>query len=211
MMFLFVGATLGVLAYLNMKASPSYGEGFLPVGAKHEARERDYFFALAFVLWGMWAGSGAVRLFVRAGRRWRFVGLAVASLPFLLNFRAVDRSSPPDATAARDSAIRILRNAPERAVVFAYGDNDTYPVWYLQHVEGVRTDVTLITVPLLGAEWYRAELLRRNALLDLGFVENWRGVGETMKGICIEAHSLGRSIVAKPVRDRFALPTECTL
>ena len=209
MTVLMVGATLGVVAYLNMKASPSYGEGFLPVGAKHEARERDYFFALAFVCWGMWAGAGAVRAFKRIGSRWTAVGVGVAALPFLLNYRAVDRSEAPDSTAARDSAMRILRPAPARAVVFAYGDNDTYPVWYLQRVEGLRTDVTVVTIPLLGAAWYRAELARRDSLLDRSFVENWKGAGNTMSAICASSFRLGRPVVAVAVRDRPTAPANC--
>ena len=95
MSLLFLCATLGVIAYLNMKASPSYGHGFLPPGAQHEARERDYFFALAFVCWGMWAGSGAVRLFGMLGTRARWAGFAFAVLPLFLNGEVVDRSQRP--------------------------------------------------------------------------------------------------------------------
>jgi hypothetical protein len=206
MTVLFVFATLGVVAYLNMKASPSYGHGFLPPGAKHEARERDYFFALAFAWWGIWAGAGAVRLFVRTGAFGKFAGVAVAALPFLLNYGAVDRSAGPAATAARDSAMRILSTAPPRAVVFAYGDNDTYPVWYAQHVEGVRTDVVTVTVPLLGAQWYRDELARRYELLFPRMP--WRGDGAVIRAICENARGQGRVVVAAPVRDR-AVPREC--
>jgi hypothetical protein len=64
--------------------------------------------------------------------------------------------------------------------VFAYGDNDTYPVWYAQQVEGDRLDVTTVTVPLFGAEWYRAELARRHKLLTNDYVTKWRGFGATM-------------------------------
>ncbi|MGK2961298.1 MAG: glycosyltransferase family 117 protein [Gemmatimonadaceae bacterium] len=209
MTVLFVGATLGVIAYLNMKAGPSYGHGFLPPGAKHEARERDYFFALACVGWGIWAGAGAVRVFVRAGARGRYAGLGIAALPFLLNYPAVNRSAAPDATAARDSAIRILSPAPARAVVFAYGDNDTYPVWYAQHVEGFREDVTVVTIPLLGAEWYRAELERRHGLLGPSEVSTWRGAEATAGAICGAARDLGRPITVAQVRDRVSIPEAC--
>ena len=194
MTVLFVFGTLGVVAYLNMKASPSYGHGFLPPGAKHEARERDYFFALAFVCWGLWAGSGAVSYFRRFGARWGLAGVAVAALPFALNFSAVNRSAMPVATAARDSALRILTGAPARAVVFAYGDNDTYPVWYLQEVEKLRRDVTTVTVPLLGAGWYRAELSRRHGLMDLS---QWKGADSALTLICRLASEQGRPVVAQ--------------
>ncbi len=202
---LFVVATLGVIAYLNMKAGPSYGHGFLPPGTPHEARERDYFFALAFVCWGMWAGAGAVRLFSRGGTRWRYGGFLVAVLPFFLNYTAVDRSRLPESTAALDSARRILVRAPERAVVFAYGDNDTYPVWYAQHVLGLRKDVTVVTVPLLGAEWYREELKRR-----YGFdFPGWRGSAAAVGEVCVSAEKQSRPIVTAIVRDRVELPKAC--
>ncbi len=209
MTVLFVFATLGVIAYLNMKAGPSYGHGFLPPGAQHEARERDYFFALAFVWWGIWAGAGAVRVFARTGARGRYAGIGIAALPFLLNYPAVDRSAAPDATAARDSAIRILSPAPARAVVFAYGDNDTYPVWYAQRVEGIREDVTVVTIPLLGAEWYRAELERRHGLLSAQDVASWRGAEATVGAICEAASEQRRPVIAARVRDRVSIPEVC--
>nr|MCU0619219.1 hypothetical protein [Gemmatimonadaceae bacterium] len=52
-------ASLGVVVLLNLHAGPSYGHGILPDGAPREARERDYFFALAFWAWGAWAALGA--------------------------------------------------------------------------------------------------------------------------------------------------------
>lgn len=207
---LFICGSLGVIAYLNMKASPSYGEGFLPPGAKHEARERDYFFALAFVCWGLWAGAGAVRLCARLGRPWQLSGLAVALMPALLNFPATNRRLSVDPVAPRDSALRILDPAARNAVVFAYGDNDTYPVWYMQQVEGKRRDVTIVTIPLLGAKWYRAELARRYGLLDRDKIEHWRGYVETMRGVCVSAMRQGRPVIAKVVRDRPEIPAECT-
>ena len=206
---LFVCGTLGVIAYLNMKASPSYGEGFLPPNAKHEARERDYFFALGFLCWGLWAGAGAVRAFARAGPRLRYAGLFVAIIPFFLNFPATDRAHGQQAGAARDSAMRILTSAPKNSVVFAYGDNDTYPVWYMQSVEGVRRDVTTVTIPLLGASWYRAELARRHSLLDADKIEHWRGYEETLATICARAVEMDRPVVAKVVSDRPAPPKNC--
>lgn len=196
MVLLLVTATIGVVVYLNMKASPSFGHGFLPEGAKHEARERDYFFTLAFVCWGLWAGAGAVRLLTRFGQPGRIAGIGVASLPFALNFSAVDRSAMPAATAALDSARRILASAPARAVVFAYGDNDTYPVWFAQHVNGTRPDVTPVTIPLLGAAWYRGELARRHRLLPEEYVASWRGTDATVARICEAAGQEGRPVVA---------------
>ncbi|MEO8577634.1 MAG: DUF2723 domain-containing protein [Gemmatimonadales bacterium] len=208
-MLLFITGTLGVIVYLNMKASPSYGEGFLPVGAKHEARERDYFFALAFLCWGLWAGAGAIRIAARFGSRARIAGFAVVLLPALLNWRAVDRGSWPQSDAPRYNAMKELTGAPQLAVVFANGDNDTYPAWYLQQVEGVRRDVVVITIPLLGAGWYREEIARRYRLVPDEYARVWRGQGATLSVICRAAATQGRVVVSSQQRDGSALPAAC--
>jgi hypothetical protein len=208
MTLLFVGATIGVVVYLNMKSSPSYGQGFLPAGAKHEARERDYFFALGFVCWGMWAGAGTVRAMERFGRPAKLAGVAIAALPAVLNWSAVSRNNPL-AYDPRNSAARILMRAPKNAVVFAIGDNDTYPVWYMQEVEGLRRDVTTVTLPLLGAQWYREELARRHLLLESEFVGSWRGAGATYSEICERARALGRPIVAAGYAGGPTVPNAC--
>ena len=202
MLVLFVTASLGVLFYLNLKASPSYGGSFIPATAKHEARERDYFFALAFMCWGLWAGFGAVRL-MRAsasrfagsmGRLLPLAGAVAAFVPIGLNWSAVSRRNEPAASEARRGALRVLETAPPRAVVLAHGDNETYPVWYLQEVEGVRRDVTLVVIPLLPATWYRAELVRRQGLLTQAFVPTWRGANQTIAALCDGAARRNRPV-----------------
>jgi hypothetical protein len=147
----------------------------------------------------MWAGAGSVQFFRRFGARGAIAGVGFAALPFALNFGAVDRSAAPRATAARDSALRILRPAPPNAVVFAYGDNDTYPVWYMREVESLRRDVTVVTLPLLGARWYRAELYRRERLISPDFVSRWRGYPQTVANVCASARERGRPVVTAPV------------
>jgi Protein O-mannosyl-transferase TMEM260-like len=198
------GASLGVVLYLNLKAGPSFGAGVLPTDASHEARERDYFFVLAFWTWGLWSGVGAVRLVRGVAARVTSVrlparltagaGCAVAMLPAALNWHAVDRGAEPAASLPRLVAETILRSVPPRGVVFVDGDNDTYPLWYLQTVEGVRGDVTPVTVPLLGADWYRAELARRYGLLPPDAVRDWYGEGTTVRMIAETAARLGRPV-----------------
>lgn len=209
MTMLFITATLGVVVYLNMKASPSYAQEILGATAKHEARERDYFFALGFFSWGLWAGAGAVTTLRKLGRGGALAGVALAMVPAVLNWKAVDRSRMPEAFAARDSAIRLLSRAPRNAVVFAVGDNDTYPVWYMQEVERFRRDVTPVTLPLLSAKWYRQELARRSLLLDAEYVDRWRGVGATYAQICVRSRALGRPFVAVDVTGAPPLPYAC--
>lgn len=164
----FASATLGLVVYMNFKAGASYAWAFVPEAARHEVRERDYFFALGFFLWGAWAGYAAVRLMRRRSLMW--FGLAIACLPIVLNWRVANRRREPEASLARVAARAWLAPLPQRAVLVTGGDNDSFPLWYLQLVEGVRPDVAVITSPLLGADWYRAEVATRYALLPMDAV-----------------------------------------
>ena len=157
-----VCGTIGVGAYLNLKAGATLGYGFVP-GDAHEARERDYFFVLGFWGWGLFVGYGALA-FARARRVPAWLAIAIAIMPIAGNWAANDRSSGPGSTAPREVAAALLTSAPRNAVLFVAGDNDTYPLWYLQRVEHVRTDVTTVTVPLLPADWYVEEIARRTGL-----------------------------------------------
>lgn len=190
-------ATAGLVVYLNLRAGPSFGAGVLPAGAAHEARERDYFFVLGFVVWGVWAGYGLVVLSRRLFHA-PWPGLAVAALPALLNWTAVDRALGPDARRAEREALAMLRSAPRNAVFLALGDNDTYPLWYLQQVHGVRRDVVVVTIPMLGASWYRQELARRYRLLDSARVGQWHGAEYELAELREHALAQLRPVVESP-------------
>lgn len=181
-------ASLGLVVYLNFKAGPSYAYGFLPDDALREARERDYFFVPAFWVWGCWAGLGAIGLALRHARHGAPIGVLVAAAPIALNWRAVDRRAEPDASLAMVVAHALLWSAPPHAVLIAGGDNDTYPLMFAQTAEGLRPDVTVVTVPLLGASWYRAELARRDSLLGREHVLGpWRGARDQLQAIARRA------------------------
>jgi hypothetical protein len=166
-----VCTSLGLVLYLNFKAGASFGYGVLPDQVPHEVRDRDYFFALAFWTWGAWAGLGAVLLARRHSPRAAWLGLLVAALPIALNWRAVDRRRSPAAGTASALANALLWSAPRGSVLVTGGDNDSFPLWYAQIVEHSRPDVTVVTGPLLGAAWYRAQLARRDSLLSPRDVE----------------------------------------
>jgi transmembrane protein TMEM260 (protein O-mannosyltransferase) len=191
-------ATVGVLAYLNLKAGPSIGYGILADSAPHEARERDYFFALGFWIWGVWMGMGAVEVVSRRRESARPLGVALAAAPLFLNWSAVNRRREPDASAAAVVARSLLEHAPARAVLLVAGDNDTYPLWYLQQARGVRQDVTVVTLPLLGADWYREELSRRHALVGEPVASHWMGIAATVRDVGAHAAAGGRPVVASP-------------
>lgn len=194
---LFLAGTIGVTGYLNLRAGPSFGWGILPDGEIREARERDYFFVLGFWAIGLWVGIGAVAL----ARRYRLpviAGVAVASLPVVLNWSAVNRRSQPDASLALQVARGLVATLPQGTVLFVAGDNDTYPVWYAREVIGLRPDVVLVTVPLIGADWYVDELIRRNPELGLAGTSE----GTNARTIAAAARAAGRPVAASITLDR---------
>ncbi len=206
---LWLCGSLGVCVYLNLKAGATIGYGFVPDGA-HEARERDYFYVLAFWSWGLFVGYGALAL-TRA-RRWpAWVATTAAIVLIAGNWEAEDRGRGATATAPRAVAVALLTSSPRNAVLFVAGDNDTYPLWYLQDVEGVRTDVTVVTFPLLPAEWYANELARRTGLrwATSGRVEGAKWQHEELAAhIAAAARAAGRPVAtstALSARERSLL------
>ena len=157
---------IGLVIYMNFKAGFSlFWDQYASID-QHEVRERDYFFVVSFQIWGVFAAFGLVRLVQwfsqTASSR---LGLAAASvvtlLPFVANFKAASRRHGPDATVARDFAYNLVQSVEPYGVLFAFGDNDTFPVWYLQEVEGVRQDVTLVNLSLANLDWYLLQLASR--------------------------------------------------
>jgi hypothetical protein len=208
-LILFLTATVGVLAYLNLKASPSFGGSFIPANAKHEARERDYFFALAWICWGLWAGIGAVQLIRRLNDRIAYVGALAAFIPVAFNWSAVSRRIEPDASAARREGLRALDATPAHGIVLVHADNDVYPTWYLQEVESKRRDGIVVVVPLLPAEWYRAELARRHALISPDSIQKWRGTDWVVASICRNARLQNRQVVDAVLSPGNNFPSPC--
>jgi hypothetical protein len=113
----------------------------------------------------------------------------MAMLPLALNWRAVDRRREPDASAPTRLAHRLLGDSPIGSVLFVYGDNDTYPLWFAQRALGVRRDIRVVTISLLSATWYRAELARRDSLI----VPAWRGEPATVREVAEAARAAGRA------------------
>ena len=204
MLLLVASGTAGVVFWLNMRAGPSFGVGVLPANAIHEARERDYFFVLGFWAWGLLAGVGIVAMAQRLGARFgrgetrrvsvafTAAAIAVAALPVVANGPVMNRKREPLATLPRVYARLLLDAVPPNGVLFTAGDNDTFPLWYLQQVESYREDVTVVTVPLLGAAWFRAELHRRHGLLPASAITTWPGFEGAIRAIIFNAASKGR-------------------
>jgi hypothetical protein len=160
---------VGLVMYMNFKPGFSLFWNQFKTIDQHEVRERDYFFVVSFQIWGVLAGLGLARFLhflARAGPRpvprWAIaLAAAIMVVPFVTNFRAASRRHGPDAYAARDFAYNLLQSVEPYGVLFGFGDNDTFPVWYLQEVEGIRQDVTQINLSLANLDWYVQQLASR--------------------------------------------------
>ena len=132
LLFLFGGIILNL--YLN---HPCY-----------EPRERDYVYVLGFYAFSIWIGIGAAELLARFPRRWMWS--VVVAAPLLLavgNWSDHDRHN---CHSVHDISLNHLQSCDHGALLFTLGDNDTFPLWYLQHVEHRRTDIDLHNVNLIG-------------------------------------------------------------
>ncbi|HET7230681.1 MAG TPA: DUF2723 domain-containing protein [Longimicrobium sp.] len=160
---LFGTLSVGLTIYMNFKYGYMQVQSLGLSPDMAEVRERDYFFLVSFSLWGLWVGIGLTALWLQlseamggARKLWpaSFV-LALGLIPLVLNFSYANRRND---YAARDLAYNLLQSVEPYGVLFTNGDNDTFPLWYLQEVEGIRRDVTVIVLSYLNTDWYPKQL-----------------------------------------------------
>ena len=184
--FWYIGAlmftmTLALIYYLNFK----YGWSQDPGGPEpHEVRDRDYFYVWSFSAWGIWAAlglelvwskiaatiasgvkekNGARENSVSGSRYSRALMMAspvllLALVPLFGNWKYASRAGQHFTQQwARD----YLNSLEPYAIVITNGDNDTFPLWYAQEVEGVRKDVTVAVSTYLDTDWYVRQMIRR--------------------------------------------------
>jgi hypothetical protein len=171
--FLFT-ITLLLIWYLNFRYGASQAPD-LAGSVPREVRDRDYFFLWSYSAWGVWAAMGLVFLWESLGSligrtplpggtpRLRGLTLATPVLalgltPLVTNWQAASRRGDTTAIAfARD----LLNSVEPYGMLITYGDNDTFPLWYAQEVEGIRKDVTVAVLSLLNTDWFVRMILRR--------------------------------------------------
>jgi hypothetical protein len=130
-----------------------------------QPRERDYAYAGSFYAFAIWIGLGVAGMAEYLLKKLTpKTGAAIATVIGLLGAPVImaqqgwndhDRSTK---YTARDFAADYLLSCAPNAILFTYGDNDTYPLWYAQEVEGIRPDVRVVNLSLLGTDWYIRQL-----------------------------------------------------
>ncbi len=134
-----------------------------------QPRERDYFYVGAFFVFSIWIAIGVRGLIDLAQEKIKSSSVKNASIVGILiftiilvpvrmlqaNYHTHDRSKN---WVPWDYSYNILQSAATGAVLFTNGDNDTFPLWYLQDVEGVRRDVKIVNLSLLNTDWYISQL-----------------------------------------------------
>ena len=130
-----------------------------------QPRERDYFYVGAYYVMALWIGIGIVGMIDLLRKQFKSEGafnsaaagilvLGFAAVPLNLmrvNWHEHDRSK---IYIAWDYSYNLLQSCGENAILFTNGDNDTFPLWYLQDVEGIRRDVRIVNLSLINTSWY---------------------------------------------------------
>ncbi|HKK68010.1 MAG TPA: hypothetical protein VJ946_07345, partial [Bacteroidales bacterium] len=126
----------------------------------HQPRERDYAYAGSFYAFSIWIGLGTLGVYKLLQRLFKGPATAALATGFALlvplqmaaqNWDDHDRSNR---YVARDYAHNYLASCQPNSILFTYGDNDTFPIWYAQEVEGYRTDVKVCCLPYVASNWY---------------------------------------------------------
>jgi len=133
-----------------------------------QPRERDYSYIGSFYAFSIWVGLGVLAVADVLQKKLKGKTSAiVASLLCLLlvpslmakeNWESHDRSGR---YTTRDVAVNYLESCAPNAIIFTMGDNDTFPLWYAQEVEGIRTDIKIVNLSLLNTDWYIDGMMRR--------------------------------------------------
>ena len=177
---LFFMTGLAIIIYLNQ--------------TPRQPRERDYSYAGSFYAYAIWIGYGVIALIDWVNKLFKkqtfittvAVGLiCFLAVPCVLAANGWEEHNRSGKTSARDWAKNYLAQLPPNAVIFTRGDNDTFPLWYVQEVEGFRTDVRVCNYMLSSGYWYAHQMGRKvydseKLPLTLTPAEYNNGVNESM-------------------------------
>jgi hypothetical protein len=153
-LMLFILTGLAIVVYLNQ--------------TPYQPRERDYAYPGSFYAFAIWIGLGVLAIVELinkiANQKTAAVAATVVCLvavPGILGSENWDDHDRSKRYTARDFAYNYLNSCDQNAILFTNGDNDTFPLWYLQEVEEERTDIRIICLPYLSTDWYIDQMQRK--------------------------------------------------
>jgi len=133
-----------------------------------EPRERDYIYAGSYYAYCLWIGFAIIAMaqaFVRFTKNLKTAGIIATliglSAPALMAAQGWDDHDRSNRYFSVDSAVNYLQSCAENAILFTGGDNDTFPLWYAQEVEGVRTDMRVVVLSYYNTDWYIDQTMRQ--------------------------------------------------
>ncbi|MCB0804868.1 MAG: DUF2723 domain-containing protein [Bacteroidales bacterium] len=151
---LFLMTGLAIIVYLNQYP--------------YQPRERDYAYAGSFYAFAIWIGLGVMGIWdmlkKRINPQMAAIVTSVAALllvPVIMAKEGWDDHDRSGKYAARDFAFNYLNSCEPNAILFTNGDNDTFPLWYAQEVEGIRTDVRVVNFMLASGHWYIHQMMHK--------------------------------------------------
>lgn len=151
LLFFFTG--LAIVLYLNQ--------------TPYQPRERDYAYSGSFYVFAIWIGLGVLAVINLLQKKMTAVTSGIIAtlvcgiVPFVMGKDGWDDHDRSGRYTARDFAYDYLDSCAPNAILFTNGDNDTFPLWYAQEVEGIRTDVRVINLSLLNTDWYIDQMKRK--------------------------------------------------
>ncbi len=187
LLVLYASTSYGLIFYMNFAdgsqlemrdydywKSTNFDPNQKPPPVHLEVRERDYFFTPGFIYMGILFGIAAaflLRWIADRRRAWvRPVGAVLAVLavavPVWSNYTEHNRTGD---YVPWDYAYNLLNSCRPNAVLFTNGDNDTFPLWFAQEVEGIRQDVRVVNLSLVNTNWYIKQLRTHEPALNIGF------------------------------------------
>ncbi|MCE5271097.1 DUF2723 domain-containing protein [bacterium] len=181
--FLVTGLILNT--YMNFKLGYTQAQGAYPNQDMHEVRERDYFFMVSYAFFGLWCGLGLAGIVNRLRLAFRvdsakpilarpvflLLGLLFLAPAFVPLYANWSKSSRADNYVPPVYARNIMNSMEPNGILFTNGDNDTFPLWYIQEVEGVRKDCRVVNLSLLNTDWYIRQMRNQEPKVPISYTE----------------------------------------